>query len=206
MQRTPASKLALMGPLHQDVVAYLADVSASPRSPPFAISDVWRTVNAPNSSHHFSDRHFQAGGPSPGPRKAKGQKQTPRRPQTKPSASGDDHMSLHQGHVWRSYLSAGCVELYARKVFANPHYDAFLAGAHIKRGLLNGLYYEQEVKTIWNQIYVDINRWKFYGCRMPAAHKYMSTRSVWFLTHCNYTTGQLFNRQNCDADPQMRIC
>ena len=85
-------------------------------------------------------------------------------------------------------------------------YDKFLAGAKIRQGMIQRLYLEQEVKTMWQQIYVPLRQWRFYGCALPVAHKKMESRFDWFAAKCNFTTRELLDREWCDADPEMRIC
>ena len=113
----------------------------------------------------------------------------------------------NQFNNWRPYLSAGCVEMYHTNVFRNEHYKAYLSSIHAAEQLKKPVYWEQELKTMWQQIYVPVDKWRSYACSLPVFHKTMDTVDHWFISSgCDFDNRQIIDRGYCDLDPEMRFC
>jgi hypothetical protein len=109
---------------------------------------------------------------------------------------------------WRPVLAAGCVEMYNLDVFRNQQYKDYLAAIGADTELKARHYWEQELKTIWMEMFVGIDQWKSYGCWMDLQHKDIP-KEAWFFNKCDYKTGKPTARDRCVADPdpkKMRIC
>lgn len=117
------------------------------------------------------------------------------------------------GLIWRNWLVAGCVEMYNLDIFRNVHYKAFVSRQTVTDGLRGipdhkNKYWEQELKTLWMQIFVPLQKWKSYSCFLSVQHKRHDINH-WFFNYCDYKTNARQSRGHCTLDPdpeQMRIC
>eukprot|EP01079_Euglenida_sp_SAG-EU17-18_P011279 gene11279-2051_t len=77
-------------------------------------------------------------------------------------------MKTNSTRVWNHHMVAGCVEMYHLDVSINQHYVEYLT---------------ERVKTIFMKLYVDIERFKYYGCQLDTNHKHgtIVPKMRWFL-------------------------
>jgi GDP-4-dehydro-6-deoxy-D-mannose reductase len=109
--------------------------------------------------------------------------------------------------TWRPYLTAGCVEMYKASVFRNENYREFLEQVHAATNLKQSFYWEQELKTMWQQVYVPAEKWRCYGCALPIFHKETISIDHWFFSKgCSFPNHTVMDRGRCDVDPEMRFC
>ena len=111
--------------------------------------------------------------------------------------------------LWRPYLVAGCIELYNINIFRNnTHYDDFWNKMNAEAGLKASRFWEQELKSLFIQMFVPLQQTRSYACALPVAHKDKAGIALWMYHSCHFDIGYpTEKRGHCDADlPLMRVC
>ena len=61
--------------------------------------------------------------------------------------------------------------MYNVDVFRSENYKTYLTEVKAADNLKQVHYWEQKLKTMWQQIYVSAKDWRCYACWLPVFHK-----------------------------------